>query len=80
MVRKHLVAAAVLLLVTAVYFWPLLLRVREAIPGGPTDRDVATFVWNVGWVRHALESEAGLLHTDRVLLPFDDRPVRPGRL
>jgi hypothetical protein len=24
----------------------------------------------VGWVRHALESEAGLLHTDAVLLPF----------
>jgi hypothetical protein len=63
-------ALGLLAAVTIVYAWPLLAHVSTAIPGGPTDRDVATMVWNVGWVHHALMSGAPLLRSDDVLVPF----------
>src|SRR5262249_62319802 len=47
-----------------VYSWPLLWHFSTAIPGGPTDRDVATMVWNVGYVHHALASPASLLRSE----------------
>jgi len=69
-VRANAAAAAVLAVVVGAYTWPLLSHARTAIPGGPTDRDVATMVWNVGWVWHALTSGGSLLRTDDVLVPF----------
>jgi hypothetical protein len=66
----HLAALATLVAVVIVYTWPLLTQASSAIPGGPTDRDVATFVWNVGWVQHALATGAPLLRSDDVLVPF----------
>ncbi|HET6316795.1 MAG TPA: hypothetical protein VFG86_10070 [Chloroflexota bacterium] len=60
---------AVLALIAGIYTWPLLSDLRTAIPGGPRDLDVATMVWNVGWVSHALNAGAPLLHTDDVLVP-----------
>jgi len=63
-------AALVLTVVGAAYAWPLLGSLKTAIPGGPADHDVATMVWNVGYVFRALSSEAGLLTTDAVLVPF----------
>ena len=65
-----MVAALVLTGVGAAYAWPLLGSRTTAIPGGPTDHDVATMVWNVGYVFRALTSEAGLLTTSDVLVPF----------
>lgn len=62
--------AAILLIVAGVYCWPLLSQVRTAIPGGPTDRDVATMVWNVGYIAEALVTPKPLLRTDYVLVPF----------
>jgi hypothetical protein len=60
----------VLALVALVYCWPLLQRLTTAMPGGPTDLDVATMVWNVGWVAHALASGDTLLRSADVLVPF----------
>ena len=67
---RAIVAALVLTGVGAAYAWPLLGSLTTAIPGGPTDHDVATMVWNVGYVFRALTSDAGLLTTTDVLVPF----------
>ena len=40
--------------VALVWAWPLARHLRTAMPGGPSDLDVATFVWNVGYVNRAL--------------------------
>ncbi len=45
-------------------------HLTTAIPGTATDHDVATFLWNTGWVREALQNQKSLLETDAVLLPF----------
>jgi hypothetical protein len=68
---RHVLACGVLVGVGLVYAWPLVRQLTTAIPGGPSDQDVATFVWNVGWVEHALTHEPGsLLRTNDVLVPF----------
>jgi hypothetical protein len=67
---KHPMAVCVLLGVTVLYFWPLVVKMSEAIPGTGNDLDVATFVWNVGWVKSALEGGGSLFFADKVLLPF----------
>jgi hypothetical protein len=59
-----------LFVIAVVYTWPLLSQFTTAIPGTPTDRDVATMVWNVGWTKYALEHGTDLLWTDAVLVPF----------
>jgi hypothetical protein len=56
--------------VTLVYTWPLLSRLTTAMPGGPSDLDVVTMVWNVDWMRRVIEQGAPLWYTDRVLIPF----------
>jgi hypothetical protein len=67
----HLVACGALVVLGLVYGWPLASRLTTAIPGGPTDQDVATMVWNMGWVEHALtEDSRALLRTQDVLVPF----------
>jgi hypothetical protein len=63
-------ALAALGIVAIIYTWPLLSSAARSMPGGPTDRDVATMVWTVGWVAHALRSGESVLHTDEVLVPF----------
>lgn len=55
---------------TLAYTAPLIAHLTSAIPGVAKDHDVATMVWNVAWVRQALNSGGDLLRTDAVLLPF----------
>jgi hypothetical protein len=66
----HTGALLVLAAVAVVYTWPLLARLTTALPGRPSDLDVATMVWNVGWVHHALTTGGPLLRSDDVLVPF----------
>jgi len=68
--RSFAAAGAALTLPVMVYAWPLLSRLTTALPGTAQDHDVATFVWNVTWVRHALDSGANLMFTDQVLIPY----------
>ena len=60
----------VLVAAALVYLAPLMGALTSAMPGGPLDRDVATMVWNVGYVFRALTSDAGVLWTSDVLVPF----------
>jgi hypothetical protein len=62
--------SGVLVLVTLIYAYPLLSHLTTSIPGIAKDHDVATMVWNVAWVRQALQQGKDLLHTDAVLIPF----------
>ena len=59
-------------LLTAALAWafPLLSRPHTHMPGTSADIDVATMVWNVGWVQRAIETDASLLYSDAVLIPF----------
>lgn len=66
----HLTAMTIIAIVTILYLSPLLSQLTTAIPGTANDHDVATMVWNVGWVRHGLNTGADLLQTDAVLVPF----------
>ena len=61
-----------LALVALAYAWPLVRQLTTAMPGGPADLDVATMVWNLGWVAHALSGgdARSLLHSADVLAPF----------
>lgn len=68
--RNHCVAVVVLFAVALTYSWSVASNLTSAIPGTPRDHDVAAFVWNVGWVKHALETEAELLRTNSVLIPM----------
>jgi len=68
--RAHVAAVATLGMIALIYTWPLLSNVATAIPGGPTDRDVATMVWNIGWVDRALRTGQSVLRSDDVLVPF----------
>ncbi len=61
---------AVLALIAGIYTWPLLSQLRTAIPGDPRDLDVATMVWNVGWVAHAFVTGTNPLRSEDVLVPF----------
>jgi hypothetical protein len=45
-------------------------RPHTHIPGTSADLDVATMVWNVGWVHRAIETHRALLYSDAVLIPF----------
>jgi hypothetical protein len=67
-------AGAALVGVTVAYGWPLVAQMTTSIPGGPTDQDVATMVWNTGWVHQVLVTDGplsrGLLRTNDVLVPF----------
>src|SRR4051794_24867035 len=69
-VRLRLVSLLVIAGVALVYAWPLASRLTTAMPGTSGDLDVATFVWNVGWTRDALDHGYDILHTDTVLIPF----------
>lgn len=67
---KHVLPLFIIACVTLVYPWPLLSHLTTAIPGTANDHDVATMVWNVGWVRDVLNTGGDLLSTDAVLIPF----------
>jgi hypothetical protein len=64
--------APLAVLLTSALAWsvPLLPRLHTHMPGAATDIDVATMVWNVGFVPRAIESGASLLYSDAVLMPF----------
>jgi len=66
----HLPAFACLAVVSVIYAWPLIAHLTTSIPGTANDHDVATMVWNVGWVERALNGDGGLLHTHAVVIPF----------
>jgi hypothetical protein len=68
--RHDLPAGAVLLIAALAWAAPLVVRVHTHMPGTPDDTDVATMVWNVGWAQRAIETDAALLRSDAVLLPF----------
>jgi hypothetical protein len=59
-------------LLTAALAWaaPLVSRPHTHMPGATADIDVATMVWNAGWVQRAIETDASLLYSDAVLVPF----------
>jgi hypothetical protein len=59
-------------LLAAALAWaaPLLWRLPTHMPGTAADVDVATMVWNVGYVQRAIETDAALLQSDAVLIPF----------
>jgi hypothetical protein len=59
-----------LVLLALAWAAPLAARLATAIPGTPADLDVVTMVWNVWWVQQALETNAPLLRSDRILVPF----------
>lgn len=60
------------LVLTAALAWaaPLLVRLPGHMPGTSADIDVATMVWNVSWVQRAIDTDASLLYSDAVLIPF----------
>jgi hypothetical protein len=68
--RSHVLPLGALGVIGLIYAWPLVSQLTTAIPGGPQDRDVATMVWNVGWVHHVLVSGGNPLRADDVLVPF----------
>ncbi len=68
--RPHLVALGFLGIVAAIYAWPLLSNLTTSIPGQPDFPDVTEYVWNTGWVRHALTSDDALLYTEALFVPF----------
>lgn len=59
-------------LLTAALAWaiPILSRLHTHMPGTNADIDVATMVWNVASVQRAIDTEASLLYSDAVLIPF----------
>ena len=68
----HVLAGGALVEVAVAYAWPLVEQLTTAMPGGPGDQDVATMVWNVGWVHQALATDGlsrSLLRTTDVLVP-----------
>jgi hypothetical protein len=69
-VTRHLLAGACLLVVALVWAWPLVTSLTTAFPGGPKDLDVATMVWNVGYIHRQLAQGGDLLTTRSVLVPF----------
>ena len=74
--RPHLVALGCLAIVAALYAWPLLSNLTTSIPGQPDFADVTEYVWNTGWVRHALTSDDALLYTEA--LDASSRRARTG--
>ena len=68
--RRDLLSLTWFVVAVLVYAWPLVRSLTTAMPGSAEDRDVATFVWNVGWVRHALPTPPALLYAADVLAPF----------
>ncbi len=67
---RHVLVLACLAVITITYTWPLIQSLTTSIPGTPNDHDVATMVWNVDWVRRALNGHASLFWTDMVIVPF----------
>lgn len=65
-----IVRGLVLVGMALAWAWPLASHLRTAMPGGPTDLDVATMVWNVGFVARAFRTGSSLLETQMVLAPF----------
>jgi hypothetical protein len=67
--RSH--APYLLLLAAAAigWTWPLAIHFRSHIPGTPGDN--FSFVWNLWWMRHALENRAaGFFHSTYLFFPF----------
>ncbi len=48
-----------------------MLHLRSVVPGSAREADVATYVWNFWWVRHAVvDLQTNPLRTDRIIAPF----------
>jgi hypothetical protein len=69
--REPALAAVLSVAVAVAFTWPRALQLRTVVPGTPREADVATYVWNFWWVRHAIvDLHASPLHTDLVIAPF----------
>jgi hypothetical protein len=68
--RRDLGAGGALLIAALVWAAPVVSRLDTHLPGTAADHDVATMIWNVGWVQRAIETPAPLFRSDAVLLPF----------
>ncbi len=65
----HLYAVLGLVLLAAIYTWPLLSRLTTSIPATPEFEDVTEYVWNIRWVAQALTTEKQLLYSDALFVP-----------
>lgn len=70
-VARHAAIIGLFLVLGVGLTYPLVVNFTTAIPGTSNDHDVATFVWNLWWTRHALlDLHTNLLSTDYVFYPF----------
>jgi hypothetical protein len=54
---------------TVGWTWPLVLHLRDAVPGGPGDN--YSFLWNLWWMRHVLATpQLSYFHTTYLFYPF----------
>ncbi|HEX2909360.1 MAG TPA: hypothetical protein VH186_01035 [Chloroflexia bacterium] len=68
LIRRELVVVAGYALLAILFTWPLLLHFAEAAPG-ENHGDVWQMVWNLWWVRYALEHFQNPFHTDLMFYP-----------
>ena len=68
--RRHVAALAICVAAVAWWFYPVLTRMSEAVPGAGAGDNVS-FVWNVWWTRYALHhSGQSVFFSPPLLHPF----------
>lgn len=68
-VRVHAGPAILFAALTVGWTWPLVLHLRDAVPGGPGDN--YSFLWNLWWMRHVLATpQLSYFHTTYLFYPF----------
>src|SRR5262245_42856837 len=74
-VRARLIAAGALFAsfaVSALFTFPLILKLTTHFPGAPVDEDVFGFIWNNWWISYStLERHQSPLTTTYLLAPFE---------
>ena len=66
--RRELLIIAGFALIAIIFTWPLVLNFRESVPG-EDHKDAWQMVWNLWWVRYALEHGQNPLQTDLLFYP-----------
>src|SRR5713226_3666426 len=68
-VQTHIGPLLLFAFLAIVWTWPLVVHLREAIPGGPGDN--YSFLWNLWWMRRALaDKDLSFFWTDYLFFPF----------
>jgi hypothetical protein len=68
-VREHAGPAVLFAALAVGWTWPLVLHLRDAVPGGPGDN--YSFLWNLWWMRHVLATpRLSYFHTTYLFYPF----------